>query len=318
MKRGGMMAEKVAEYFGVDVNKTIPLAVNSLGKPAIPCPFRNGDCLKLAKGQVPVCSVRSPKNGSLWIVCEHRLCASTPKTSALTAYQIGILKHIIETVEPNLPPDIHPVVQREGKIRRNPGKSNSDDSKADFLVHFVSDAGKVDPRFRPIVLEMQGGGETSNTKSMSNHVREWELGKPGVQIDSAISNVGSIETNAWRRQQEQFLFKGSVATKSNARLVFAVGARLYDKLMSNLTAAPSAIPSAGGWTLAILAFDEVKPGQRGIGTAGSIELSIDQSKTLFTDFGSFSRALTDQGSFDPELFQGEFRRLDNVVVILKP
>lgn len=312
------MSEKVAEYFGLDVSKKSPLPINSIGKPSVPCPFRNGDCLKLAKGQVPVCSVKSPKSGSLWIVCEHRLCASTPKTSPLTAYQISVLKHIIETVEPNLPSNVFPVVQREGKIRRNPGSGNSDDSKADFLVHFVDNSGAIDPRFRPIVLEMQGGGETSNTKTMSNHVREWERGKTGIKIDDPISKVSSIETNAWRRQQEQFLFKGSVATKSNARLVFAVGARLYDKLISNLTSAPSPIPAAGGWTLAIIAFDEAKNGQSAVGTAGSIQLAIDTSKTLFTDFGSFARALTDQGSFDPKLFQGEFRKLDNSIVNLNP
>jgi hypothetical protein len=182
------------------------------------------------------------------------------------------------------------------------------------MVFLEKDSNNLHPRFKPVILEMQGGGETSNTKAMSNHVKDWERG-----LDLSLTSpmpISSIETNAWRRQQEQFLIKGSVATRSNGKLVFVVGARLFDKLMSNLTSAPTSIDVEGGWTLAVLGLVE-KPD--GVGTEFSIRLGIDPNRSLFTDYGAFARALTDQGQYDPELFIGSYVTLEGEsVTVDKP
>lgn len=306
------MSESVAEYLGIDVSRFKPLPIVSTTKPEQPCPFRNSSCVKLRKGQAPVCSVRNPKNG-LWIVCEHRLCSSTPKDLPLTDYQREILELIADTVVPNWRDVADVAVKREGRVRREVGVNRPDDSSADYFMVFL-DPGteRQHPSLKPVILEMQGGGETSNTKAMTNHVKAWEANQL-VDIDAPTS-ISSIETNAWRRQQEQFLIKGSVATRSNGKLVFAVGSRLYDKLMSNLTSSPTEIGVRGGWTLAVIAIVE---DPNGVGTGESIRLGIDPKRTLFTDYGSFARSLTDQGQYDPELFLGEYVTLDGKTIVLR-
>lgn len=305
------MSESAAEYLGVDISKHNLLPIISSTKPTEPCPFRRSSCVKLRKGQAPVCSVRNPRGG-LWIVCEHRLCSSTPKDLALNSYQRDILEMIADTIVPNWRETAEVAVQREGRVRRRVGTNSSDDSSADYFMVFIDrKTGKQHPSIKPVILEMQGGGETSNTKAMTDHVKAWESGQ-NVDL-SAPTNVSSIETNAWRRQQEQFLIKGSVATRSNGKLVFVVGNRLFDKLMSNLTSTPTQIDVQGGWTLAVIAVVE---DPNGVGTNASIRLGIDPSRTLFTDYGSFARSLTDQGQYDPELFSGEFVTLDGQTITL--
>ncbi len=300
------MAEKVGEYLGIDIKKRIPVGVDSDSKLGEECPFRSTPCVKLRKGQAPVCSVRSPKDDSLWIVCEHRLCSSTPKDAPLTAYQKDVLEMIADSIAPTWRKFARVAVQREGNVRRRPGRNSPDDSYADyFMVFLEKDSDRLHPKFKPVILEMQGGGETSNTKAMSNHVKAWEK-NPGLRLAESMP-ISSIETNAWRRQQEQFLIKGSVATRSNGKLVFVVGARLFDKLMTNLTSPPTRINVEGGWTLAVLGVVE---SPEGVGTSESIRIGIDPSRSLFTDYGAFARSLTDQGQYDPELFIGKYVTLD--------
>lgn len=308
------MAEKVGEYLGIDIQRRVPLAVDSSSGVQKDCPFRSTPCVKLKKGQAPVCSVRSPKDESLWIVCEHRLCSSTPKDANLTKYQVDVLEMIANAVAPNWRRFSRLAVQREGTVRRRPGQNSPDDSSADYFMVFLDkEKDELHPRFKPIILEMQGGGETSNTKAMSNHVKLWEK-NPATDISKSMP-ISSIETNAWRRQQEQFLIKGSVATRSNGKLVFVVGARLYDKLMSNLTSPPTRIEVKGGWTLAVLGIVE---SANGVGAPNSIRLGIDPSRTLFTDYGAFARSLTDQGQYDPELFLGTYVTLEgNSITVAK-
>jgi hypothetical protein len=222
---------------------------------------------------------------------------------------------IVKTVEPDLSDELEAVFMREGRVRRTPGSQNSDDSKADFLVRFVNkETGKATASVAPFVLEMQGGGETSNTGIMSRYIQKWEADPHSMKID-AVLPIGSLETNAWRRQQEQFLIKGSVASKSKGRLVFAVGTRLFDKLMSNLTSPPVPIDARGGWTLAIIGICE-SPTGAGVKSMNSVGLDVDKTRTIFTDFGSFARALTDQGQYDPELFNGDFVTRDGRTVTL--
>lgn len=309
------MAEMVAEYLGVDPRLRTPIPIVSLDKPIVACPFRDGICTKASKGLAPICSVRQPKTDSLWIVCEHRLCASTPKNQPLTPYQGEILVRIADVVAPGWQEEANLVFQREGKVRRRAGGSSSDDSSADYLMVFLdADSGKIHDRFKPIILEMQGGGETSNTGAMTKHVQAWEnAGSADAELLMKSMPISSIETNAWRRQQEQFLIKGSVATRSNGKLVFVVGSRLYDKLLGNLTSPPTSIGVDGGWTLAILGVVE---DENGAGLEHSVRLGIDKERTLFTDYGSFARALTDQGQFDPHLFHGVFQSLDGTEITL--
>ena len=314
--RGCRMSQFIAEYLGVAVRSGKPLPlIDSRGKPAVRCPFREGECAKAKKGQVPVCSLRDANSSELWIVCEHRLCATSPKNTLLSPYQIEMLELVADTVLPSRGQGVL-VIQREARVRREPGRNRSGDSKADFLAIVIdSDTSKPfegSPRF---IIEMQGGGETANTQRMTKLVRKWERRgdqDPDLLLNEA-ADVNPIETNAWRRQQEQFLIKGSVITRSSGKMAFAMGGRLYDKVMGNLTSPPRPIAVNGGWTLALLGFVETPSGVK---TPDSLGLSIDPNRSLFTDYGAFARSLTDQGSYDPDLFQGDFVSLDNTTVTL--
>jgi hypothetical protein len=196
-------------------------------------------------------------------------------------------------------------IRREARVRRAPGKNRPDDSKADYLmVQIDLVSGKQHKASRGVILEMQGGGETSNTQLLTKQVRKWESSGRKSDLLTPVP-IKDIATNAWRRQQEQFLFKGNVAQRSNGRLVFLMGEILFDKVMGNISNKPSAIPVNGGWTLALIGVSE-GVGKGSFSTADSISLQLDPSRTLITDYGAFARALTDQGQYDPELFHGEF------------
>lgn len=306
----------VAEYLGVrtDNPQKPPVAVDSKAKPIVDCPFRDGGCSKAAKGLTPVCSIKDASSGQVWIVCEHRLCATQPRNSKLSEYQRTVLSQIGKLVFPGVPEN-EIAIRREARVRRTPGHNRSDDSKADYLmVQIDLVSGNQVPGSRGVILEMQGGGETSNTQLLSNQVRKWEIS--GIYSD-LVEPVGirDIATNAWRRQQEQFLFKGNVAHRSNGRLVFVMGEILYDKVMGNIQNKPAPITLGGGWTLALLGIVEGS-GSDSFSTDDSLSFTIDTNRTLITDYGAFARALTDQGQYDPELFHGEFETLDGVVVNL--
>jgi hypothetical protein len=306
----------VAEYLGVrtDNPQNPPSAIDSQSKPDVSCPFRDGGCSKAAKGLTPVCSIKDASSGQVWIVCEHRLCATQPRNAKLNEYQRTVLSQIGELVFPGVPEN-EIAIRREARVRRTPGQNRSDDSKADYLmVQVDSKSGNQVSGSRGVILEMQGGGETSNTQLLSNQVRKWE--KSGVFSD-LVSPVGirDIATNAWRRQQEQFLFKGNVAHRSNGRLVFVMGEILYDKVMGNIQNKPAPITLSGGWTLALLGIVEGN-GTNAFSTGESLSFEIDINRTLITDYGAFARALTDQGQYDPELFHGEFETLGGVVLNL--
>lgn len=303
------MAIVVAEYLGVRTDQKLnpPTPINSLAKPTIPCPFRNSDCAKAKKGQAPVCSIKDNVTHQVWIVCEHRLCATQPRTAALNQYQKEVLGAISDLVFPTVP-KAEIAIRREARVRRTPGKNRSDDSKADYLMV------QLDPTLssqlagsQGVILEMQGGGETSNTQRLTKQVRKWE--SSGLYDDLIASvSIRDIATNAWRRQQEQFLFKGNVAHRSHGRLVFVMGEILYDKVLGNIQNQPGPIPIKGGWTLALLGVKEGS-GPGSFSTVHSISFKLDPNRQLITDYGSFARALTDQGLFDPQLFRGEYESL---------
>ena len=306
----------VAEYLGVrtDNPQLAPTPINSTSQPTVPCPFRNDVCAKAKKGQAPVCSIKDTNSSQVWIVCEHRLCATQPRSAALNTYQINVLEKISDLVFPNVPkPQI--AIRREARVRRTPGQNRTDDSKADYLmVQLDPSLGSQLSGSRGVILEMQGGGETSNTQLMTAQVRTWE--RTGLHSD-LIAPIGirDIATNAWRRQQEQFLFKGNVAHRSNGRLVFVMGEILYDKVLGNIPNQPGAIPVTGGWTLALLGVKEGS-GNASFSTGNSLSFELDPNRQLLTDYGAFARAITDQGLYDPELFHGEYETLIGTMLSL--
>ncbi len=302
------MSVKVAEYLGqrTDVNNPT-IAPASRGDM---CPFMDAPCKKLVPQQLqkPICSVRKG-DGQLWIVCEHRLCATkktarragvrTPRPIRLNEYQKNRIMEIARLIYGGAIGENDILLKREAPV---PVGGDNSNYKADFVIKRRNVVGGE-------VLEMQGGGETSNTGHITRHVTDWENmpNRTNEFLRETIAQAGTIETNAWRRQQEQFLIKGNVAEKTgHGRIVFCVGSLLYDYLVSRILGAGLRDIRDHGWTLALIAFkeDTSRPPQ-----AGAIPLVIDHEKTLFTTYSSFVRALTDQGEPYPPLFTEGFEDL---------
>ncbi|MDD9338072.1 MAG: NotI family restriction endonuclease [Providencia heimbachae] len=315
-----MMAVSIAEYLGqrTDVEEVIiPVAKDTEAQ----CPFMDRTCDKVTKKNHPVCSVRKP-DSTIWIVCEHRLCSTRQKKDVrvkgriqkvdniLVEHQIDILRKVAKLIYQD--PKLHDSeigVKREVNI---PLPDSGNSYHADYVMRNFSGRGKIDE----VLLEMQGGGETSSTGAITRHIAVWSaLVSPTNEFLRQRVTASPIETNAWRRQQEQFLVKGNVVDQTGGKIVFAVGTLLYDYLHKRFKNANLRDLKAHNWTLCILAFkedtdQEPKP--------GPIPLVIDKTKTLFTNYSTFVRFLTDQGAPRPELFEGEFLCLDNNTITIDP
>lgn len=305
----------VAEYLGVRTDSDVPISpIRDLqSKPKVPCPFRNSHCLKTAKGQQPVCCVRDT-NGELWIVCEHRLCATTPKTSPLNEHQKNILHIVAKLVFGSDTTQESILFKREEPI---PITATSD-YKADYVM-WVNRPPTQSPfgGEKACIVEMQGGGETSGTEKLTAHLKKWaSLDKPTNEYIRNPANSGPLVTNAWRRQQEQFLVKGSVAMLTGGRMVFCVGSLLYDYLMQRLTTTNLQNLKDHNWSLALLAFVEDSDATPPSCAPESIQFRIDERRTLYTNYFSFVQALTNQGAPQPRIFTGEFDKFDGTKLTL--
>lgn len=303
------MPVSVAEYLGVRTDTSLQVApvFNLSSKPKIPCPFRNHHCLKTAKGQQPVCSVRDT-SGELWIVCEHRLCATTPKAGPVNEHQKKILRLVAETIYGAGISDDEILIKREEQI---PITATSD-YKADFIMWRSSpQSGTPFGGDRACIVEMQGGGETAGTEKLTAHLKNWALhSNPTNQFLTQPANAVPLVTNAWRRQQEQFIVKGSVAMLTGAGMVFCVGSLLYDYLIQRLTTVNLQDLKSNSWNLVLVAFVEDKNGVAPSCAPNSIQFTIDASRTLHTNYFSFVQALTNQGAPQPQVFLGNFQTLN--------
>lgn len=303
------MAVRVAEYLGqrtdVDEPRIEPVPLRT----RCACPFMEGSCSKLKKGLQPICSVRK-SDQTLWIVCEHRLCA-TPKTtkdtngkkipSSLTEHQRYILWEIASHIyrPPFTPSDI--LVNREVPI---PITGTSSTYKADYIMRNQNPSAKIDE----VLLEMQGGGETSQTKDISNHALEWSTNahRSNDELARELSRPNSIETNAWRRQQEQFLVKGNIVNQTGGKIVFAIGTLIYDYLIPRIQHANLRDLKNHNWTLCIVGMKEKNLTPK---EPGPIPIEVDTSRILYTNYSTFVRTLTDQGGPEPSIFEGKFTSL---------
>jgi hypothetical protein len=311
------MSAYVAEYLGVNVDADVEIKPLLEGAGTIvPCPFRAGHCDKVKVGNKPICSVRDGA-GVLWMVCQHRLCATSPKSAPLTEYQTDVLVAIAKTIW-RADVDRHDVAVRREVPVRTPGRPTS---RADYVMLPTPELKRRDTNgsIAQVVLEMQGGGETSNTGELTAQVSKWEIEVDAHRnrntLTTPLPNVGTLETNAWRRQQEQFLFKGNVAVNSFGRLVFAVGSKLYDYLLNNLSGTAMQDLRGANWSLALVGISEdTSNSPESFGADHSVRLKIDEQRLLFTSYPKFVQALTNQGGIDPDLFKGDFVKLDGTTM----
>ncbi len=308
------MPISVAEYLGNRTDVDLPAISPATPGSRVPCPFMSGYCNKLKKRSKPVCSVRKT-DGTFYIVCRDRLCSTqktnptTQLTQPLNGYQTSLLHNIGKMI-------FYPNIQlRDIFIKRECSMPVIDRSsyKADYVMIWNNPSDSRGPT--KVVLEMQGGGETSNTKILSSLVGEWESNPTSNAKLRRTVNIGTIETNAWRRQQEQFFVKGNIAmqTTKGSALVFCMGSTIYDYVIQKVDQSGLKDLFGYNWTLCLLSFIE-DTSQPII--AGPVPLKIDRETRLFTSYHGFVRALTDQGMPCPDLYKGEVIALDGTSHII--
>ena len=297
------MGISVAEYMGLRSDIKKPL-ITPVTHPAT-CPFMASNCEKLSRKNKPICSLRK-NDGTLYINCSRRLC-STKANVPLSLYQKNILHQVAKTIfTPNISlNDI--LIKREVDMK----VTEQSDYHADFIM--MTDMNGFTSSHRgpnKVILEMQGGGETSNTGIMTEHIKLWENDKARTNalLAKDMQKMGTLETNAWRRQQEQFIVKGNIAmqTTVGCAIAFCVGSTLFDYLFNKVSYAHLGNLKDYNWTLALIGISEDLSSPK---ASGSIPLVVDGTRMLFTSYHAFVRALTDQGQPCPELFEDNFERL---------
>lgn len=312
------MTASVAEYYGhrTDIDGVViaPITIPNRWEDSSdipPCPFSGGNaCKKLKSKNEPVCSVRDG-NGTLWISCSERLC-TTKKDIPLCEHQVGILEDIARHIfDPEIAAE-DVCVKREVSLNVVEGTRYH----ADYIITPVSGSSSTSGPDR-LVLEMQGGGETSDTGQLTKQVKTWkESDARSNHLLRAQTPASPLVTNAWRRQQEQFLVKGNIAMKTwkGLGIAFCVGTLLYDYLMDRLSSANLPDLKRYNWTLALIAIKEdtdvpAKP--------GPIPLKVDESRLLYTNYQTFVQALINQGEPSLDAFVGEFINLRNDTFLIE-
>ena len=265
------------------------------------------ECAKISKGLKPVCSVRK-RNGDIWIVCRDRLC-STNKNIQLAVYQKKILLAIAKEVFSQEIENRNILIKREAKIP----VVGSSSYHADYIMSIQNFHGELRGP-KNVVLEMQGGGETSSTGSITRHIDLWEAKKNKTnEFLSQEVSAGTIETNAWRRQQEQFIVKGNIASQTGGGIVFCVGSPLYDYLWQRVSTARLNDLRNHNWSMCLICIIEDKNEDP---KPGPIPLKINTEKVLFTNYITFVQTLINQGEPYPAMFAGTFETLDGETVEL--
>jgi hypothetical protein len=300
------MAVRIAEYFGQRTDVDFPII-----KPIEEqhdCPFAIGNiCKKLKSGHPPVCSVRR-QDGTLWIVCSERLC-STKKNLTLNNHQVAILLDIGKHIYSDNITVADICVKREERLN----VVENTKYNADYIISLKE--GHT-PYSGPdkLILEMQGGGETTNTGNITALVHTWENNpsRNNAMLRN-VADAGTLETNAWRRQQEQFIVKGNIAMKTwkGYGIAFCVGSILFDYLKNKLSSAKLPDLHDYNWTLALIGICENDTLPI---IAGPIPIKVDNSRLLYTNYQTFVQALINQGEPSLDAFRGDFVNLENQVI----
>lgn len=316
------MAISVTEYLGkrTDLDNA-QIAPHSAENDI--CPFYGKRCEKIIKGLKPVCSIRNfgrktelsqdeYNDYPIWIVCENRLCSTKTKnrngTLSLTDYQKNILNQVANavlgiTVNPN---DLY--VKSEANVQVN--EDRKQDMHADFVLTYcpnVEYTGK-----KKLIIEMQGGGETSNTGTLTKKVDDWEKSESPSNsvLRSLVSGVGILQTNAWRRQQEQALVKSNVAerTPNVDGFVLCIGDKLYDYLEPKLKLNNTNYEEGEDWKVTIVTFKE---NIQAPAVEGPLPLVVNRV-IRYSTYNDFVSAITRQGKSSETAFEGKFISLTGI------
>ena len=327
------MAIIVAEYLGqrIESNEDItPFPYQEAEEKGIQfekmgiCPFNGLTCKKMDKGtnaRFPVCSLR--RNEELYIICEHRLISTTRKTGyPLSPYQEKMLLALAREI---FSPDVtsnqllyktEVYVASAEEIEENESAKRKKFGRADYMLSVTPDVTKTyGPR--KLIIEVQGGGETSKTGNMTTQLKRWTNAEhPTNRLLSTPLDVGLIQTNAWRRLQEQILTKGSVAAASGYGFVACVGTHVFDQVktkLNNFADLPVLSKEEDTWDTALVAYREDTSETESIIT-NAIPLEVDYSRIIYTRYTELANILIRRGEAVPAIFAGKWWKLTGEAV----
>ena len=208
--------------------------------------------------------------------------------------------------------------RRQVGINLNPGRLY-----LDYVLHVAPSAAYTSGPGR-VILEVQGGGETSNTGTITRYVEDWinhgtpknaflaqPLNTKNLRAHLGITKVnvpGIIPNNAWKRQLDQILKKAVIANHFSGAFALVCGDVLYDYIRRSIPVGGAFFP---GWQVALIGVSEV-PAVSPV-TPGSPLAITNVTKAVFMTFADFLAAL--QGfqvsTSIPDPFNGNFDTLTN-------
>lgn len=312
------MAVRIAEYLGQKTDSDTPIIPSPIpieGERHLSprCPFNDNPCTKMKlerNANHPICSLRK-SNGAYYIVCNNRLISTD--VSKITSYQIEML---LRTAQSVFNPAILPhQIGYKSEVRIRTSDSNRGTHTADFVLAVV-DPSLVTMGPRRLIVEVQGGGETNATGSITRLVEQWLVHEnPSNMILSESSNAGTIETNAWRRLQEQLFAKATTAQKSGYGFAALIGGVIIDYIERMLPGLKSIAinPEDSGWNVAFIVFKEEKSK---IPSQNYIELVVDKERCIYTTLELLFSEMAKRGQIDQNAFTGEFTTLTGIKVIV--
>ncbi len=290
------MPVSIAEYLGqrtdVDFPEIKPVSPETAAN-AI-CPFTSIACSKVSgrKRYPPVCSVRD--QGKIFPVCPDRLLPS--RMRIVSPASAELLTEIGKILFPEAMPT--EIGYRKGVgIRTEQGEGDLKTVHVDYSI--VSRA-KQGPSPSRVLVDIQGGGETSNTGGLSRLVKNWQDSDPPYNsiLRSSVGQVGTIPNNAWKRRLEQLMRKSLLARQSGGAYCLAMGEVLYDYVINQLRVEGSYRP---GYELVFVEITEVGPV-----TAGPVQFQANRATYL--KFDEFMQALTTapRTRKDSSVFEGTY------------
>ena len=279
-----LMAVKIIEFLGINAHELNPSDSRLANKL---CPYMGKTCKKIDRygEQKPMCVVEST-GGVPLIVCEHRLLSTDMQNP--TPYQRSRLLEISKVIfEDGIEPqDLEYRYEVTTRLRQ----------RADFILRDKRNGDAC-------ILEIQGGGETSSTRILTDHVTRWENGE-NVRLDDFPFRVtktgkkatpGLIPANAWRRLQEQLIVKGGICVSSDKKFVAAMGKTIYLHFLQKLPLLETMKrQKRSSWNCAFIPY-EIRKNE-------IIDFHIDIDNVLYLDLKELVNRLIEYGVRDEELF----------------
>lgn len=217
--------------------------------------------------------MRAP-NGKAWIVCTDRLIPA--KTNTITPYHIAALNSVAQTLFPGIySGDVG--YRRQVSITVGKGKR--------VVLDYVLDARPANHSGPDkVILEIQGGGETSSTGEMTKHVARWakESRPTNVLLRQSLPKVGIIPNNAWKRQLEQIGRKYAVAKRFGGAFALVMGEVFFAYVRSLF---PQDCPYFPEWEIAFVSLSETESK-----LSGSIPID-NVSEAIFMTYDNFVNAV---------------------------